>query len=107
MVASKSSSRPISPQLDLLFDVAPVSEEPAAPSVPRKSRVRRTWLVHQLVAEAREIFLQKLAHCERIEFAAWRKSSTWWGRFKRRWAYFLLVRVDPLIARWQYRRMPN
>jgi exodeoxyribonuclease VII large subunit len=55
MVASKSSSRPVSPQLDLLFDVAPVSEEPAAPSLQRKSRVRRTWLVHQLVAEAREL----------------------------------------------------
>jgi exodeoxyribonuclease VII large subunit len=55
MVASKTSSRPVSPQLDLLFDVAPVSEEPAAPSAPRKSRVRRTWLVHQLVAEAREL----------------------------------------------------
>ena len=35
----------------------------------------------------------------------WRKFSTWWKRCKRRWAYFLLVRIDPLIARWQYRKM--
>jgi cardiolipin synthase len=61
----------------------------------------------KLVAEAREIFRQKLAHCARIEAKAWKKSSTWWGRLKRRWAYFLLVRIDPLIARWQYRRMPD
>lgn len=61
----------------------------------------------KLVAEAREIFNQTLEHTERIEFKTWRKSSTWWGRMKRRWAYFLLVRIDPLIARWQYRRMPD
>jgi len=60
-----------------------------------------------LVAGAREIFRQKLAHCKRIEPVAWRRSSTWWGRFKRRWAYFLLVRIDPLIARWQYRNLPR
>jgi cardiolipin synthase len=61
----------------------------------------------KLVAEAREIFRQRQAHCRRIELKAWRKASTWWGRFKRRWAYFLLVRIDPVVARWQYRRMPN
>lgn len=61
----------------------------------------------RLVAEAREIFQQKLAYCRRIEFKEWRKSTTWWGRMKRRWAYFLLVRVDPLVARWQYRRIPH
>jgi hypothetical protein len=61
----------------------------------------------QLVREAREIFRQKLAYCQQIDCKEWRKSSTWWGRLKRRWAYFLLVRIDPLVARWQYRRMPN
>ena len=61
----------------------------------------------KLVAGAREIFRQRQAYCRKIEFEAWRKSTTWWGRFKRRWAYFLLVRVDPVLARWQYRRMPN
>jgi cardiolipin synthase len=61
----------------------------------------------KLVAEAREIFRQRQAHCRQIELKAWRKASTWWGRFKRRWAYFLLVRIDPVVARWQYRRMPN
>ncbi len=61
----------------------------------------------KLVAQARAIFRQRGAHCRKIELKAWRQASTWWGRFKRRWAYFLLVRVDPVLARWQYRRMPN
>jgi cardiolipin synthase len=61
----------------------------------------------QLVAGAHGIFHQKLAHSRQIESKAWRKSSTWWGRLKHRWAYFFLVRIDPVIARWQYRRMPN
>jgi cardiolipin synthase len=59
------------------------------------------------VTGALEIFQQKLAHCRQIELKAWRKSSTWWERLKRRWACFLLLRIDPLIARWQYRRLPR
>jgi cardiolipin synthase len=58
----------------------------------------------KLVAGAREIFAKKLEHCQRIELEAWKKSSTWWRRMRQRWAYFLLVRVDPLVARWDYRR---
>jgi exodeoxyribonuclease VII large subunit len=44
---------PSSPQLDLLFDVSPRADEPVAP--PRRGRNRRTWLVHELVSEAREL----------------------------------------------------
>jgi cardiolipin synthase len=58
----------------------------------------------KLVGEAREIFAEKLKHCEQIELRAWRKSSTWWRRMKQRWAYFFVARVDPLVARWDYRR---
>ncbi|MDB6022817.1 MAG: Phospholipase D/Transphosphatidylase, partial [Pedosphaera sp.] len=58
----------------------------------------------KLVAEARSLFAANLKHCQRIELEAWRKSRNWWSRFKQRWAYFLLVRVDPVIARWEYRR---
>jgi len=57
-----------------------------------------------LVAEAREIFARTLKQCRRIELDAWRNSRTWWSKLKQRWAYFLLVRVDPLVARWDYRR---
>lgn len=55
----------------------------------------------QLVKEANELFDRDLKLCRQIEYEAWRKSRTWWKRFRQRWAYFILVRIDPLIARWQ------
>jgi cardiolipin synthase len=57
----------------------------------------------KLVAEARALFASNLQHSKRIELEAWRKRG-WWARFQQRWAYFLLVRVDPVIARWQTRK---
>jgi exodeoxyribonuclease VII large subunit len=44
---------PSSPQLDLLFEAPAAAGEAAAPNKRRGRAVRRTWLVHQLVAEAR------------------------------------------------------
>jgi exodeoxyribonuclease VII large subunit len=44
---------PSSPQLDLSFDASARAEEPAA--APRRGRNRRTWLVRELVSEAREL----------------------------------------------------
>jgi cardiolipin synthase len=61
----------------------------------------------QLAGEARGSFAQCLAHCERIELEKWRKSRTWWKRLRQRWAHFLLARVDPYVARWQYKRMQD
>ena len=58
-----------------------------------------------LAAEARQLFIKDLALSPRIELAAWRKSGTWWKRLRRRWAYFILVELDPFIARWQYKGM--
>jgi exodeoxyribonuclease VII large subunit len=56
LVTPKAPTSPQSrsPQLDLLFGTAPVAE-PSPAATPRRSRERRTWLVHQLVAEAREL----------------------------------------------------
>ncbi|HWF19249.1 MAG TPA: cardiolipin synthase B [Verrucomicrobiae bacterium] len=59
----------------------------------------------KLVVEARALFAENLKHCQRIELESWRKSGTWWSKLKQRWAYFLLVRVDPVIARWQTSRV--
>ena len=44
---------PSSPQLGFVFEV-PAEERENAPSSLRR-RVRRTWLVHELVTEAREL----------------------------------------------------
>jgi cardiolipin synthase len=54
-----------------------------------------------LAAGARACFADYLAHSQRIELEAWRKSRSWWSRMKQRWAYFILARVDPYVARWQ------
>jgi cardiolipin synthase len=58
-----------------------------------------------VVAGARGIFEDILKHCRRITADEWRRSHTFWQRLKRRWAYFLLNRVDPYIARWQWRAL--
>lgn len=60
-----------------------------------------------LAAEARGIFAGALAHCRRVEPEQWRRSRTLWARIKSRWAYFLLARIDPYIARRQWRALPD
>jgi cardiolipin synthase len=63
---------------------------------------------HQgIVAGGRACYKTIMEYSTQITSEAWRKSRTWWSRLKQRWAYFLLARVDPNIARWQYKRMPN
>jgi cardiolipin synthase len=61
----------------------------------------------EIAQEAREIFLKKLAHCHHVTGEEWRKSRTFWRRLKQRWAYFLLYRFDPYLARRQWRGLPD
>jgi cardiolipin synthase A/B len=61
----------------------------------------------ELAGSAGACFEECLTHCERIELEAWRKSRSWWRRFKQRWAYFILARIDPYVARWQQRNLPE
>lgn len=61
----------------------------------------------QLAEEARAIFEETLQHCRRIDPAAWLRSRSLWQRLKQRWAYFLLARIDPYIARQQWRSLPD
>jgi cardiolipin synthase len=61
----------------------------------------------QLVAGARQIFDQNLEVSLRVGLEGWRNSRTWWRRLKQRWAYFLVARLDPLLVRWQNRRLPR
>jgi cardiolipin synthase len=61
----------------------------------------------QMAVEAREIFSNTLRHCHRIEWAEWCRSRTFWARLKRRWAFFLLTRIDPYMARKQWRALPD
>lgn len=52
---------------------------------------------------ANDIFDTILEHSRRIEPAAWKKTQTFWQRWKCQWANFLLSRVDPFVALRQFR----
>ncbi|HTL57962.1 MAG TPA: phosphatidylserine/phosphatidylglycerophosphate/cardiolipin synthase family protein [Candidatus Limnocylindrales bacterium] len=57
----------------------------------------------EITADARAIFAKTLEHCRRITPEEWSESRSLWNRLKQRWAYLLLVRLDPYIARRQWR----
>ena len=61
----------------------------------------------ELAAQAREVFQNNLKHCRRLTREQWRRSRSLWRRIKQHWAYFLLARVDPYIARRQWRDLPD
>lgn len=61
----------------------------------------------EVVDQARSVFERQLRECTQVTRQAWRESASVWRRLKQRWAYFLLVRIDPLIARWQWRALPD
>jgi len=56
---------------------------------------------------ARGIFADILKNCRRVTLDDWRRAHTLWERLKQRWAYFLLNRVDPYVARRQWRDLPD
>lgn len=60
-----------------------------------------------MARQARGIFLDVLKHCRRVTMEDWRRSHTFWERLKQRWAYFLLNRIDPYVARRQWRDLPD
>jgi cardiolipin synthase len=49
--------------------------------------------------EAGEIFDHMLRHSRRIDAETWRASRSLWTRLLEKWAYFVLARVDPYLAR--------
>jgi cardiolipin synthase len=61
----------------------------------------------KVVNEARAIFQSILKHSRKISLQEWRGSRSIWRRLKHRWAYFVLVRLDPYIAQRQWRRLPD
>ncbi|MBI4664587.1 MAG: hypothetical protein HY735_37825 [Verrucomicrobia bacterium] len=58
-----------------------------------------------LASDAETTFAADLAQCRKVEAKNWRKSRSFWNKLKERWAYFLVARVDPLIARRQLRHL--
>lgn len=60
-----------------------------------------------LAMEARLLLDDLRTQSAEIELEAWRKSRSLWQKLKERWAYLLLARMDPHIARWQWRALPD
>ena len=60
-----------------------------------------------MAREAREIFGAALRQCRPVELEAWQKSRSLWTRLKQRWAHFLIARIDPFVARRQWRALPD
>ena len=52
----------------------------------------------RMAAEAADLFSRTKAHTREITLDEW-KSRSLWQRIKQRWAYLLLVRIDPRIAK--------
>ena len=61
----------------------------------------------EIAGTAREIFAETLQRCRPITREEWRQSRTFWQSMKQRWAYFLLGRIDPYVARRQWRGLPK
>jgi cardiolipin synthase len=59
----------------------------------------------RLAYEAQALFAEDLSHCRRIDPATWRTSRSIWRKLKERWAYFIIARVDPYLARRQLRTL--
>jgi cardiolipin synthase len=53
----------------------------------------------ELAARARALFAAALAHSGEVPAASWPQRRPWWMRLRSRLAYWLLTRIDPLLAR--------
>jgi cardiolipin synthase len=60
----------------------------------------------EMAAEARKVFAGHLNNCRPITFEEC-KTRSLWQKIKQRWAYLILVRIDPYIARRQWRGLPD
>jgi cardiolipin synthase len=58
-----------------------------------------------LADQARTFFAEALGQSRKIDPLTWQSSRSLWTRFQERWAYFLLVRVDPYFARRHWRHL--
>ncbi len=61
----------------------------------------------EIAKQARDVFAGSLQHCKKIELEQWRKSRTLWEKIKQRFAYWVLVRIDPYFARRLWRSLPD
>ncbi len=53
--------------------------------------------------QAEGIFDHLIDHSDRIDEAGWRNQQTLWTSIRQRVSYFMMARLDPLIARWLWK----
>ena len=76
---------------------------------PRSLNINYELLVRfpneRLAYEAQAIFAEDLTHSRKIDLESWGNSRTIWRKLKERWAYFIIARLDPYLARTQLRTL--
>lgn len=58
-----------------------------------------------LAAEAAAMFDADKRHCQPVVRKHWLRSRTWWSKLKESWAFVLLAKLDPLLARQQWKAL--
>jgi phosphatidylserine/phosphatidylglycerophosphate/cardiolipin synthase-like enzyme len=53
----------------------------------------------ELAAQGREIFEADLQQAVRVEPQQWQQARGFWQRLIEQWAYILMARLDPYVAR--------
>jgi cardiolipin synthase len=78
---------------------------------PRSLRINYEMMIRfegrDMAEQARVTLAEVLKNCRRVKAEEWGKSRTLWQRLKGRVAYWLLVRIDPYLARRQWRALPD
>jgi cardiolipin synthase A/B len=59
----------------------------------------------EALAQAHGLFEHYAGHARRIDQAELRRLATLWTRLRQRVAYFVMARLDPLVAGWLWRRL--
>jgi cardiolipin synthase len=53
----------------------------------------------ELARQARQIFAEDLKHSVQVASQDWKTKRSWWKRLERRVAYWMVMRLDPFLAR--------
>ena len=56
---------------------------------------------------ARAVFEDCRQHCREVQKESWRRQRSLWTRLKQRFAHFVMARLDPWVAKTQWRSLPD
>lgn len=58
----------------------------------------------RMVAEGKGLFDALIEQALEIDWQGWRQRQTWWRRLRQRLSYWLMARLDPMVAGWLWRQ---